>query len=169
MQERCWASFWPKASAGWPGKGGTAWRAPEPVIVSWPRAWRRGRRRWSSGPTAMRCPAQAQEREGGFAKHDAEDDGSPRWLVDGGSAQIATMGHVWRSTVASVKSCRSGGTRGVTEPLEPKEFGGMTTRIDFTVRVTVVELQCDSDMEEGLRWSVTVEGGGGGGPQSGEG
>jgi hypothetical protein len=155
MQEQCWASFWPKASAGWPGKGGTAWRAPEPVIVSWPRAWRRGGVAGAGG-------AAAQQRCGVRRKHKRGKEVLPNMMRRtaahrGGSS--TAMGHVWRSTVTSVKSCRSGGTRGVTEPLEPKEFGGTTTRIDFTVRVTVVELQCDSDVEEGLRWSVTVEGG----------
>jgi hypothetical protein len=40
--------------------------------------------------------------------------------------------HVQRSASAPVESSWRGGTRGVTEPLEPKEFGKTMARVELT-------------------------------------
>jgi hypothetical protein len=66
--------------------------------------------------------------------------------------------HVRRSALAPVESSWRGGTRGVTEPLEPKEFGKRWLESSSPRRAAV--LRHDSDVEEGLRCPTTIGGGG---------
>jgi hypothetical protein len=53
---------------------------------------------------AVRCPARAQVREGSFTGHDAEDSGSPRRLIDGGSGWMAAANGIGVHLAISVGS-----------------------------------------------------------------